>query len=115
MPSQKKLRRSHCRSWVASMSVLQLQAESLPGRPVEHPAEHLCAKVTLPGEANMVRFHVLGVAGLTVAIAVVLGILGWTSIVKATGWGNAPTREASARPQRYSDMERSGRVYPNFR
>jgi hypothetical protein len=57
------------------------------------------------------RFNVAGL----VALGVVLGILGWTSAVKIAGWGNAPTKEASATPRPYSDVERSGRVYPNFK
>jgi hypothetical protein len=62
----------------------------------------------------MFKFQAFNVAGL-VAIGVVLGILVWTSADKISGWSNAPTREASATPSPYSDVERSGRVYPNFK
>ena len=63
----------------------------------------------------MLKFNVLGAAGVTVALAFVLGIVGWTSAVKIAGWGKAPTKEASAIPRPYSDVEHSGRVYPNFK
>jgi hypothetical protein len=47
----------------------------------------------------MLKLNVLGAAGVIVALAVVVGILGWTSVVKISGWGNAPTKEASATPR----------------
>ena len=62
----------------------------------------------------MLKSNGFNAAGL-VAIVVVLSILAWTSAVKIAGWGNAPTKAASATPQPYSDVERSGRVYPNFK
>jgi hypothetical protein len=60
----------------------------------------------------MINVRLAQAAVLGFAMALVIGILGWTGTIKIWGWGKAPTQEASATTSRMSDYERAGRVYP---
>lgn len=63
----------------------------------------------------MTKISLVQTAVLGFAMAVVIGILGWTGAIKISGLNNAPTREANGAPHRLSDIERPGRVYPGFK
>ena len=60
----------------------------------------------------MINSSVMQVFALAFAIALVIGILGWTGAMKIGGWSRAPAQEAHATPSRISDYERSGRADP---